>query len=163
MYVDREDTKPQRYVLWCSFYILNSFISNCIMTAHVCRQGGYKAITVRIMMFFLYIELFYIQLYHGSPCMSTGRIQSHNGKYYDVLIYWTTLHPTVSCQLMYMYVAERIQNRNGKYWVKSKWIWRENATITEHRERPTHGTPRKRQITITTTRQKEHNLSARWM
>ena len=65
------------------------------MTAHVCRQGGYKATTVSIMMF-SYIELLYIQLYHDSPCMSTGRIQSRNVKYYDVLIYLTTLYPTVS-------------------------------------------------------------------
>ena len=58
------------------------------MTAHVCRQGGYKATTVSIMMF-SYIELLYIQLYHDSPCtcMWTGRIQSRNGKYYDILIY----------------------------------------------------------------------------
>ena len=106
------------------------------MAAHVCRQRGYKAATVSIMMFFLYIELLYIQLYHGSSCMSTERIQSRNGnimmfflyiellyiqlyhgslcmsteriqsrndKYYDVLsIYWTTLYPTVSWQLMYV-------------------------------------------------------------
>ena len=32
------------------------------MAAHVCRQGGYKASTVSIIMFFLYIELLYIQL-----------------------------------------------------------------------------------------------------
>ena len=55
------------------------------MAAHVCRQGGYKAATVSIMMFFIYIELLYIQLYHGSLCTSTGRIQSRNGKYCDVL------------------------------------------------------------------------------
>ena len=55
------------------------------MTAHVCRQRGYKAETVSIMMFFLYIELLYIQLYYGSLCMLTERIQSRNGKYYDVL------------------------------------------------------------------------------
>ena len=55
------------------------------MTAHVCRQRGYKAAMVHIMMFFLYIELLYIQLYHGSLCTSTERIQSRNGKYYDVL------------------------------------------------------------------------------
>ena len=73
------------------------------MAAYVRRQGGYKAATVSIMMFFLYIELLYIQLYHGSSCMSTERIQSRNGKYYDVLsIYWTTLYPTVSWQLMYV-------------------------------------------------------------
>ena len=73
------------------------------MAAYVCRQRGYKAATVSIMMFFLYIELLYIQLYHDSSCMSTERIQSRNGKYYDVLsIYWTTLYPTVSWQLMYV-------------------------------------------------------------
>ena len=55
------------------------------MAAYVRRQRGYKAAMVSIMMFFLYIELLYIQLYHGSSCMSTGRIQSRNGKYYDVL------------------------------------------------------------------------------
>ena len=73
------------------------------MAAHVCRQGGYKAATVSIMMFFLYIELLYIQLYHDSSCMSIERIQSRNGKYYDVLsIYWTTLYSTVSWQPMYV-------------------------------------------------------------
>ena len=55
------------------------------MAAHVCRQRGYKAATVYIMMFFLNIELLYIQLYHDSVCMSTERIQSRNGSYYDVL------------------------------------------------------------------------------
>ena len=55
------------------------------MAAHVCRQGGYKAATVSIMMFFPFIELLYIQLYHGSSCISTGRIHSRNGKFYDVL------------------------------------------------------------------------------
>ena len=85
------------------FLYIELLYINCIMAAHVCRQGGYKAATVSIMMFFLYIELLYIQLYHGSLCMSTGRIQSRNGKYYDVLsIYWTTLYPTVSWQLMYV-------------------------------------------------------------
>ena len=103
MYVDREDTKPQWSVLWCNFYILNYFISNCIMTVYVCRQRGYKAAMVHIMMFFLYIELLYIQLYHDSSCISIERIQSRNGKYYDVLsIYWTTLYRTVSWQCMYV-------------------------------------------------------------
>ena len=103
MYVDREDTKLQRSVLWCSFWILNYFISNCIMTVYVCRQRGYKAAMAHIMMFFLYIELLYIQLYHDSSCISIERIQSRNGKYYDVLsIYWTTLYPTVSWQPMYV-------------------------------------------------------------
>ena len=79
------------------FYILNYFIFNCIMAAYVRRQRGYKAATVSIMMFFLYIQLLYIQLYHGSLCTSTERIQSCNSKYYDVLsIYSTTLYPTVS-------------------------------------------------------------------
>ena len=55
------------------------------MAAHVCRQGGYTAVTVSFMMFFLYIELLYIQLYHDSSRMPTERIQSRNGKYYDVL------------------------------------------------------------------------------
>ena len=55
------------------------------MAAYVRRQGGYKAVSVSIVMLFLYIELLYIQLYHGSSCMLKGRIQSLNGKYYDVL------------------------------------------------------------------------------
>ena len=66
------------------FSYIELLLSNCIMAAHVhvCRQGGYKAATVSIMMF-SYIELLYIKLYHGSSCtcMSTGRIQSRNGKY----------------------------------------------------------------------------------
>ena len=80
--------------------IMMFFLYIELLYIHVRRQGGYKAATVSIMMFFLYIELLYIQLYHDSSCMSTGRIQSRNGKYYDVLsIYWTTLYPTVSWQL----------------------------------------------------------------
>ena len=42
------------------------------MAAHVCRQGGYKAATVSIMMFFLYIELLYIQLYHEAHVCRQG-------------------------------------------------------------------------------------------
>ena len=55
------------------------------MAAHVGRQRGYKSAMVHIMMFFLYNELLYIQLYHGSLCMSTERLQSRKDKYYDVL------------------------------------------------------------------------------
>ena len=38
------------------------------------NPGGYKAITVEVLCFFLYIELLYIcQLYHGSLCISVDR------------------------------------------------------------------------------------------
>ena len=51
------------------------------------------------MMFFLYIERLYTwQLMY----VDREDTKPFNGKYYDVLIYWTTLYPTVSWQLMYV-------------------------------------------------------------
>lgn len=32
-------------VIWCAFYALNYFIASCVLAAHVCQQGGYKAAT----------------------------------------------------------------------------------------------------------------------
>lgn len=31
------------HVVWCAFYILNYFIGSCVLAAHACGQGGYKA------------------------------------------------------------------------------------------------------------------------
>lgn len=31
------------HMIWCAFYILNYFIASCVLAAHVCGQGGYKA------------------------------------------------------------------------------------------------------------------------
>ena len=37
-----------QHVIWCAFYILNYFIASCVLAAHSCQQGGYKAATVKI-------------------------------------------------------------------------------------------------------------------
>lgn len=32
-------------LIWCAFYVFNYFIGSCVLAAHVCDQGGYKAAT----------------------------------------------------------------------------------------------------------------------